>query len=244
MLNICLITDLHIDGIGYSFNGIDPRANFVKVLKEATSKSPELIVLAGDLCNKVGDLEIYYWIKQQMDALNIPYCCIPGNHDDASMMMDVFFEDVFMSRSELFFVKEFYGHSLIFLDTSQGSMSLEQYSWLNEIVSTIQKDVFIFMHHPPILAIAKHMEPRYAFQQMDEFQSICTSFQDKKFHIFTGHYHFERSIAKGNMTVYISPSTYLQIHPDYEEFKIQHDKIGYREIKLTDQSMVTNVNYL
>jgi len=31
---------------------------------------------------------------------------------------------------------------------------------------------------------------------------------------------------------------------DYEEFKIQHDKIGYREIKLTDQSMVTNVNYL
>ena len=46
------------------------------------------------------------------------------------------------------------------------------------------------------------------------------------------------------MTIYISPSTYLQIHPDYEEFKIQHDKIGYREIKVTDQSMVTNVNYL
>ena len=105
-------------------------------------------------------------------------------------------------------------------------------------------DVTIFMHHPPMLACAKHMETKYAFQQMEAFQTFCAAFQDKKFHIFTGHYHLERTIAKGNITTYISPSTYLQIHPDYEDFRIFHDRIGYREIMWTEQTLVTNVNYL
>lgn len=244
MFKICLLTDLHIDMEGFIFNGINARTNFINVLNEAVTKSPEIIILAGDLCNKQGSIEIYQWVKSKMDSVGIPYYCIPGNHDNSIILKDIFHNDVEGSSCELFYVKEIQGHTLVFLDTSLGSMSERQYDWLREVVTNIKGDVTIFMHHPPVLAMVKHMEPKYAFQQMDIFQTFCAAFPDKKFHIFTGHYHFERTIALGNITTYISPSTYLQIHPDSEEFKIYSDRIGYREIRLTDSSVVTNVNYL
>lgn len=243
-MKICLITDLHIDAEGFTFNGINARTNFTNVLNDVVIKNPALIVLAGDLCNITGNIEIYQWVKLQMDLAGIPYCCIAGNHDNASMMVEVFHDEVFDSGNELFYVKDIHCHTFIFLDTSVGRMSDRQYEWLTDVVSSLKEDIIIFMHHPPILAMAKHMEPRYAFQQMETFQSFCTGFQHKKFHIFTGHYHFERTISKGNITTYISPSTYLQIDPDHEEFKIFNGKIGYREIHLTENCVITNVIYL
>ncbi len=244
MLNISLLTDLHIDVEGFLFHGINARTNFVSVLHEAVCQKPDLIILAGDLCNKVGDLEIYQWIKRHMDATGIPYYCIPGNHDDASLMKKVFYQAEFGTENELYYVKEWNGHSLIFLDTSQAKMSDRQYIWLKEKVQESQKDVLIFMHHPPVLAGSKHMEPKYAFQQMDAFQAMCSEFGDKCFTLFTGHYHLERTIQKGNMTTFISPSTYLQIHPDFDDFRLYHNRIGYREILLDSQGLITNVVYL
>lgn len=244
MLKISLLTDLHIDVEGFLFHGKNARINFIDVLHNAVSKNPNLVVLAGDLCNKAGNLDIYHWIKKHMDATGIPYLCIPGNHDDAILMKEVFYPEEVGSENELYFIKEWNSHSLIFLDSSQSKMSDEQYIWLKSKVNESKENVIIFMHHPPVLAGAKHMEPKFAFQQMDEFQALCAGFQDKVFTIFTGHYHLERTIQNGNITTFISPSTYLQIHPDFEEFRLYHNRIGYREITLGENGLVTYVSYL
>lgn len=244
MLKLSLLSDLHIDIEGYLFNGINARSNFVAVLNEAVSKNPDIFILAGDLCNKVGDVDIYQWIKKQMDDTGIPTYYIPGNHDDATMMKEVFHLGHGGSANELFFDKKCKGHSLIFLDTSQGRMSDEQYNWLKEKIKNSGEHVMIFMHHPPLIAYAKHMEPRYSFLQMEIFQDICAEFKDKNFSVFTGHYHLEKTITKRNITTFITPSTYLQIHPDFEEFRLYHNRIGFREIILIENCLITNVSYL
>ncbi|MBC7886033.1 MAG: metallophosphoesterase [Saprospiraceae bacterium] len=244
MYKICMLTDLHIDEEGEHPLGIDTRSNFIKVLHTSVGSGPDLIVLAGDLCNRVGDEQIYSWVKTQMDATGIPYHCIAGNHDDPRLMCDIFYPAKNTSCDELYYAHHEPFSPLIFLDSSEGSMTETQYQWLSHEISSGGICVTIFMHHPPILAGCKHVEPTYAFTQTERFQLLCGAFPDKSIAIFCGHYHLERTVQMKNQHVYITPSTFIQIHPDFEEFRPQNDLIGYREILINEDKMITNVIYV
>lgn len=55
----------------------------------------------------------------------------------------------------------------------------------------------------------------------------------------------ERTIIKNNITLFITPSTFVQIDPDSFEFRKLGDSFGYREIWITEgQCYYTNVIYI
>ena len=133
MKHIAFITDLHVTGIDENAKNVDTRNNFQNILSAIKGVNPDLLIIGGDLCWKAPKMEIYEWIKPQLDQLKIPYEIIPGNHDDVIMMAKCFgMTDVQNNNtSEIYYVKQIGDHNLVFLDTSKGEMSEEQYGFLH-----------------------------------------------------------------------------------------------------------------
>jgi 3',5'-cyclic-AMP phosphodiesterase len=244
-MKICLITDLHIDLPGECPNGLDTRLQFIRTIQKIKEKNYDLMIVAGDLCHKTGVKEIYDWIKIQLDEMSIPYHVISGNHDSSVLLADSFDLGKKLFDEELYFQQGYLDGNIIFLDTSRGMMSDKQFIWLEEKIEKLSGTVIICMHHPPLLAHCTHMEPKYMFTQMQRFETLCLKCPDKQFQIFCGHYHIERTIIHKNITIFITPSTFIQIDPDSFEFRKAGDYFGYREIFINEGNCnYTNLIYV
>jgi 3',5'-cyclic-AMP phosphodiesterase len=231
MVKIALLTDLHISSFEAAPMGVFTKESFRAVLQKAVDSNPDLIVLNGDLCHKTGEKPVYDLIKSDMDEWRIPYTGIPGNHDDTALMHETFGWDINEETSEMYYTFNFAARTFIFLDTSKAKVSGTQLEWLKENIHDIEsKQIVIFMHHPPLKCDSRHMEPVYAFEDMDIFKALFNDFPDRMFHVFCGHYHMERTVFLNNVVVYLSPSTFIQIDPDFGHFVKGNDLIGFRQI--------------
>lgn len=243
-MKICFVTDLHIDTDGLMPLGLDTRAHFRQVLGDIKEKSFDLLVLGGDLCHRTGDEGIYGWILQQLGDLKMPFLSISGNHDTSLLLAKSFGWEEKLHGDELYYTHTIGASKFIFLDTSQSVMSDHQWSWFTSEIMDQGPNIYIFMHHPPVISGSKHMEPKYLFTQTERFEALCNSFIEKHFYIFTGHYHIEKSIMKANISVFITPSTFVQIDPESVEFKPVYDNIGYRELEIDGPKISTRVVYI
>ncbi len=236
-MRIVQITDIHIDKVGELTNNINTQVNFLMVLDKAIEYKPDLIVLTGDLCHKDGVTEIYEWYKSRMDILHIPYFVVPGNHDDSLKMAAVFGYKT--TENEFFYTYEKEDYKLIFLDSGKAVMSDQQYQWLKSALGG-KKDI-IFMHHPPCNTGVPHMDKHWKFQEIERFQALIK----QSVAVFCGHCHTERTIQVGQMSVYITPSCFLQIGDQSELFVVDHYKPAFRLIDLNKNGEVnTTVKYI
>mgnify|MGYP006306231101 CR=1 FL=1 len=71
-MRIIQLTDLHVGRESDSTFGVDVRKNLNDLLRAVHQSQPDHLVISGDLCYDVGDVEIYQWIKKRLDLLNIP----------------------------------------------------------------------------------------------------------------------------------------------------------------------------
>ncbi|HFA51282.1 MAG TPA: metallophosphoesterase [Bacteroidetes bacterium] len=236
-MKIVQITDLHVADEGVGTNGVDVRQNFQAVLKTTRSLAPDLIVLTGDLCYDVGEERTYRWIRSHLDFLKIPYTAIGGNHDSSSMLAKAFHIDHLLVGNELFYRRELEGWNVLFLETSVGELSEKQLLWLEIELSKIGRDAVIFMHHPPIISGVPFMDNKHALRNMAEVQAVLFNFPHH-LSIFCGHYHVEKVVCQRNLTVHITPSVFFQIDWHAEGFKVDHHRIGLREINLRNDGVV------
>lgn len=230
-MRIIQLTDLHVGEEGELGFGVDVRANFLKILQATRQLKPDRIVVTGDLCMNSGVASIYQWMKGQLDGLGIPYDVISGNHDDPMMMAAAFEKLADVHGEELYFHKKFDGVPCLYLDTTIGEVSITQLNWLKECLLTIDREIIIFMHHPPMLADVPWMDERYPFQMREAMQEVLFA-HPHAVNVFCGHYHVERTMQQRNLTMHITPSCYFQIDAHSQEFKIHHYNIALREIEL------------
>ncbi|MFZ1703651.1 MAG: metallophosphoesterase [Saprospiraceae bacterium] len=246
MIRVAFVTDQHISVESKNLLRIDTVGRFLAILEVIKSKKYDALILGGDLCYMDGELQTYQWFMETLQKLGLPYYIISGNHDDSIMMYAVFNQGNLDKNGELYYQHMFGGLPMLFLDSSKGYFEDEQYNWLhNKISKNKNKTCWINMHHPPLLVGSKHMDGKYAFQQIEKFAEFCDHFPEVTFHIFSGHCHMERTIQKNNMMVYITPSSYVNIDPDIEEFTPSvFQKIGFRELIWDDSTFYTNVLYI
>lgn len=243
-MRIAFITDPHLDKEGEKPMGVDVRQNFLDALAYATKLKPLLLVIGGDLCNSAGDPAVYGWVKQQLDALPYPYCIIPGNHDDSVMLAEAFNLTHHLHGDELYYALPLEGRPALFLDSAKGQFSLKQWQWLRDYLAALRdRNLLIFMHHPPLPADALFMDTHYPFWQADEFYDIA---KDLTCHVTVvcGHYHVDKFVQRGNLTVLLSPATFYQIKSNTAEFAVDHYRVGIREMNLTTHGTNSEVHYL
>jgi 3',5'-cyclic-AMP phosphodiesterase len=241
-MRIIQLTDLHVGRESDDTFGVDVRKNLNDLLRAVHQLQPDHLVISGDLCYDVGDVEIYQWIKKRLDLLDIPYSLIAGNHDDTTLMASVFGLEDMLIGNTLFYKRIFEGQTFLFLDSAAGVVSEEQLDWLDKELRTHQEQIFIFMHHPPLRSGVPHMDNNYSLQNQEEVQRLFFDFPGQVY-VFCGHCHVEKTLQKKNMLVQITPSNYFQIAQQQEDFAIDHYRIGLRLITLQDDHWSSTVQY-
>ncbi len=242
-MKIVQITDLHIGLEGEDTLGIDVKANLERLLGKVRQLGPDLLVVSGDLCFRDPHLDIYQWVKPRLDALGIPYELISGNHDDPVQLARVFEKTAYVHKGELFFSLPQGKRDILFLDTTYGKVSLDQLRWLERALRKQPGEVLLFMHHPPLFGGVPHMDNQYALQNQEAFAKVV-HLHPHQVHIFCGHYHVDKVLHRGNMTVYITPSSFFQIDQHQEDFAIDHKRPGLREIIVDDRGFRTSTFYV
>lgn len=246
VFRMAFATDQHINLENINSLGIDVCGNFIRLLDYISSKHYDLLVLGGDLCFDIGEKKVYQWFQEKLLSLDFPVIIIPGNHDSPELIQQTFGLFPIQDNGEYYGKKIFDFGPMFFLDTSPGSLSDKQFSWLQQEFQSVKSNqVFISMHHPPVWSGSIHMDTKYAFTQIDRFYGLTQAFSHLEFYIFAGHYHLERTIVHKNVTVFITPSSYVNIDPEQEKFiPLQTQKIGYRECVWSPDHFYTNVYYL
>lgn len=241
-MKIFLISDLHVGLHAEDTYGVNVRQNFLDIMSKVEEGKPDYLILTGDLSFQKGNIQTYEWLKDRLDKSQIPYDIIAGNHDNSSMLAKVFRRESELHSDVLFYKKHLNGWNCLFLDTAVRVLSSVQIEWLQQELSTTDMPVMIFMHHPPLSANAPFMDNNHALLNMEEVQQTCAVYKGV-IPIFSGHYHNEITIHKGNMVVQITPSCFFQIDRNCETFKIDHYQIAYREINLMQNSWTSSVRY-
>lgn len=244
LFRIAHITDLHITSNNTLNNGIDVRQNFVNVLNSVTADGNiDLIVIGGDICHKVTDLEVLNWVKSQLDNTGIRYRIIPGNHDESKVLAQVFDLENEMEDDRLFFWDELDFGKIFYLDTSTGELPMHQLAWVDEECGKSYQKFLLFMHHPPVNANVPFMDEHHALGNMNQVQKILRNINNIQ-GIFCGHYHNERTVRLYNHMVMITPSTYAQFDDSESELKLIPSPIGWRKIIWDGSYLNTFVKYL
>ncbi len=242
-MKIVQITDIHIDHPDENPFRIDVRRNFQHVLKAARAVDAEYLVITGDLCFAEGVADIYQWVYEQLEAQDIPYDIISGNHDNTRLMAKVFQREHMISGDELYYARMLNKRLCLFLDSSKGKHSDNQLKWLKRQLKNADGPVIIFTHYPPMLAGVPFMDKKYALQDRVRLQKILQSYSSNLM-IFCGHYHVEKTLLYENMIIQITPSCFFQIDPAEEDFKVDHHRIAFREINNQNGTISSNVKYL
>ncbi len=237
-MKIVQITDIHINKLFELTNEINVQNNFLTVLDNAMLERPDLVVLSGDLGHDDVQVDVYQWIKSEMDSRGVSYRVIGGNHDDVEKLTQVYAE---IQGEKPYFSIHVVGFKFLFLNTIIGKLDEDQLNWFKTEINTGIDG--IFMHHPPLLAGVPHMDGHYAMQERPSFLEVILA-SGSRHQIFTGHYHTERTLVYGNLTVYITPSTIVQISDKSESFAADHYRPGYRVIEYHDEGIRTWVRYI
>jgi 3',5'-cyclic-AMP phosphodiesterase len=246
MLKIAHITDSHISEEGKNLKDIDTRQKFTDVLDEISSSDYDIIIHTGDLSYPDGNASVYKWTKEKLDNIEIPYYLTPGNHDNSSLMQEIFNLKDLPPRVILTGVIAAKGESFMFLDSSSERLTLKQSTWVSREINIQDDDLFLFMHHPPCHCDVKVMDQKYPYRTPDFFQRTIKE-TGRKLTMFTGHYHIEKTVKPKNtgITVYITPPTLGSLDPESEEYIISDLRPGWRDIQIDKQKLIsTECRYL
>lgn len=240
MLKIAHITDSHISEDGINIEESDPKQKFIAVLDKISISDYDIIIHTGDLSYPDGNASVYKWIKEKLDKIEIPYYLTPGNHDNSSLMQEIFNLKNLPPRVILTGVIAAKGESLMFLDSSSERLTLKQSTWVTREIEIQDDDLFLFMHHPPCLCDVKVMDKKYPYKTPDFFQKTIKA-SGRKLTMFTGHYHIEKTVKPENtdMTVYITPPTLGSLDPESDDYIISDFRPGWRDIQIDKQKLIT-----
>jgi Icc protein len=229
---IAYITDIHLDEKFPIDQGVDTRKNWKAILNDLSSKNIDEIIFGGD----IGEKAVNKWFFESLRSYTVAITL--GNHDDYTEVIKHYSLGVTEKQTELYYSLERDYYRCIFLDSSSGSISPEQFDWFKDELLTT-KNIALFIHHP-ILRINAEVDRRFALKERDKIRNELLNFENDVT-IFSGHYHFEDERSNGNIKQYITPASSYQVEKIPGEIKINNDTFGYRIIELNKKEINTEL---
>lgn len=170
MTKIIQISDPHIVPHGQlAYGRVDTAAPLAECVETINRMLPQIgpvdmAIVTGDLTD-FGTDEEYQRFRQIMAPLAIPYCAVPGNHDDRETMRSGFADQDWMPETgPINWMQEFADLVLIGLDTSvtgkpHGQLDKATLNYLQQGLHTANgKPVIVGIHHPPFLTGKEKMD--------------------------------------------------------------------------------------
>ncbi|MDR1759775.1 MAG: metallophosphoesterase [Fibrobacter sp.] len=233
------ISDLHIGGAGELVEGIDTRAQFLRVLAHVQTLNLDLLVLSGDLANNE-ESEAYEFIARAMAGYPKDWCVMAGNHDRVETMSRFF--EMKKYGDAYFYRRLVKGKPVLFLDSSSYTIPGNQLDWVREQAAELREEFLLFVHHPVCLCGHAFMDARYPLKNRDEVQAAFQGIKNLRF-IFTGHYHTEMEVDWLDKKVYAAPAAFMQLDPFTPGFRVADTRPAWRNILWGDRSLQTSVHF-
>ena len=257
-LNVLQITDLHLtqQAISTHSNAVLDDVclqRFEAVLQQALSDDVrcDLIIVTGDLVDEV-ESAVYDYIFATLQATNIPFVCIAGNHD----VTDEVGKDLPFSERALIaqpadsrllsrHVIMTDHWQLLFLDSSipgqvAGEIKLDDMAWLRNQLSSCDKPALLALHHH-LLPMNSEWIDAYITKNADIFWQQMAEYNSQLQVIISGHTHQEQASTHQGITVYSTPSTCYQFKPNEDEFTYDETaRPGYRWLQLANNGQVAS----
>lgn len=152
---IVQISDSHIVDDGALTYGIAPTAQNLAACVahiNAMVPQPDIVLHTGDVAD-AATLGATRDAAEILDQLHCPYFVVPGNHDEPSVLKEVFSEGQCPASD---YVIEGHSVRMIALDSTRkgeagGELTQAQLEWLEaRLAEKPDKPTLLFMHHPPI----------------------------------------------------------------------------------------------
>jgi len=247
---IIQINDLHLPSKGEETRQLNPKSSFLYIFEQLKSNSLDidLLIVNGDLCWEKGDIDIYKWIKVKLDILEIPYYILPGNHDNAFFIKEVFSINTEAGSSELYQEYLIIDNSfvIVLLDTSTNYLSKLQQQRIVDLGNQ-SLPWLIFSHHPLVNMQTYFMDTEHPLENLDSLEDVFKTLKHKPLGAFFGHYHTERTTLRGGISFFVTPPVGdWHINPDKYDFINERHELCtpcWRIIQLNKEQLSTRVKY-
>lgn len=256
-VNVLQITDMHLsvarDIADKELSSkLRCEHKFEAVLEQALNEDIrcDLILVTGDLVSKVKPA-IYDYIFRVLEATNIPFACIAGNHD----VTDELYSELPFSQ------RQFIAHSadprllnrhvihtdywqILLLNSAvpgkiSGEIDSSDLEWLCSQLNTCDKPALLALHHHVLLMDSAWIDA-YIAKNAEMFWQRVQPFSHLKV-IISGHVHQEQVRNYKGITVYTTPSTCYQYKPCEANFTYDKKaKPGYRWLQLANNGQVAS----
>ena len=235
-LSILQITDCHIlPCLNETFLGINTEHYFLAVLELAWAENGafDLIMITGDLAQNPSQ-ESYQPILQHLEATHTPCICLPGNHDDAQLMQQIFNTSLISCHKQILLGN----WQLIFLNSqikgaSGGRLSNQELCFLDNCLNNHpDHHALIAVHHHCLETKSSWMDTMM-IENNSELWAVIDKYPKVKV-IINGHIHQLMDIEHQGVRVLGTPSTCFQFKPSSPTFSLDDLAApGYRQITLS-----------
>jgi Icc protein len=240
MATILQISDCHLFADPTAeIRGVRTRDTFLRVWEHATRSFPQAdrLVISGDLTHDER-IETYRELHSLLTDWIPRLLVIPGNHDDRSLLREVFSCRGVAGWERIVFIEDIQGWRLIGLDSHvpgelRGELGDEQLEWLDGVLrEETSTPTVLFIHHPPISIHCEWLD-RIGLQDAERLRQVLSRHSQIR-SICTGHVHQDFTGQLGEIPVLTAPSTGLQFRPGTATLEIDAVPPGYRILRLED----------
>jgi Icc protein len=207
-VRIIQLTDFHLMvDPNAEIRGICTRDRFDRVLAAVNARhgDADRLVVTGDFTHDE-QLATYEIVRGALASWYSRLRMIPGNHDDRTLMRQVFSDRIQELGGRIVFTEELAGWQLIGLDSHvpgklHGQLGVDQLAWLDQLLQLNRQPTCLFVHHPPIAMQSEWLD-QVGLEDADELLATLRRYSHVRL-VCTGHVHQERTVIDEQETLEI-----------------------------------------
>jgi len=218
----------HLSDTHISSGALEQTVNYsaVKAVErvQALRPAPGCTIVTGDLVDH-GSRAAYATARSLLDELTGPVHVIPGNHDDAALLLRELADTSYVHPApdepdRCYYGVDLPGLRLLCCDSSvpghdHGRLGPTQLHWLDrELGRGVDTPTAIAMHHHPVRSGIAVMD-EIMLRDADELAEVLSGHR-RVARIMTGHLHRPMTGLLAGAVVMSAPSTDRQVHLDLD----------------------------
>jgi len=176
---------------------------------------PDVVMITGDLAEH-GDRVGYRYFIELIEPLKMPVFVLPGNHDNPSVMSEVFAATPCfpVSDSTFQYAIEDYPFRILALNSRGDDTELPEFgehrlAWLANQLDQSQKPTLLAIHHPPMMTGIELIDMGGS-EWYRSLKSLLAQHDHVKL-VICGHCHTDLCGRIGSVPVYMAAATAHQL---------------------------------
>ena len=244
-MRLIQITDCHLGSAAEpSLLGLNTDQSLDDVLQLIQREQPEFdaLVCTGDIAGHPQPSTYRRFVEQVRDYFGVPLGWLPGNHDSASIMAQLDWQDLPESR-----VMALGEWMVLLLDSSvpgqvHGHLAESELDFLRQtLASNSHRPCLLCLHHQPV-PVGSEWIDQYILNNADTFFGIVDAHPQVK-GVSWGHVHQLYQGERNGVPLFATPATCIQFRPGSRDFALDRTMPGYRWFELgEDGSLATGVS--